>query len=108
MEAENRATESRWADHVIKLGEQANAEADKLRASVARANDAARSMHNASSSRATEAASAPGTSPAAGATILLFAELHRELDEFAGAAAAAADAARAAGLRCERFDAVTR
>ena len=106
--AANHKTEAMWSAHVIKLGDEANAEADKLRASVARANDAARSLRDARSSRATEAASAPGTSPAAGATILLFAELHRELDEFAGAAAAAADAARAAGITCERFDGGTR
>jgi hypothetical protein len=106
--AQNHKTESMWSAHVIKLGEDANAEADRLRASLARANDAARSLHDASSSAATAAASAPGVSPAAGATILLLAELHRELDEFAGDAARAADEARAAGLQCERFDTLTR
>ena len=106
--AANHRTESLWSAHVIKLGDEANAEADKLRAAVARAGDASRSLHDASSSRATAAAGDASTSPAAAAAILLDAELHRELDEFAGEAARTADAARAAGIQCERFDQVTR
>ena len=106
--AKNHQTEALWSAHVIKLGDEANAEADKLRAALARANAASSSLHDASQRRATAAAGAPGTSEAAAAAILLYAELHRELDEFAGEAARTADAARAAGIQCERFDTLTR
>lgn len=106
--AANHKTEAMWSAHVIKLGDESNAEADRLRAAVARADLARGSLHDARERRAAEAASAAGAGSAAAATVSLLAELHRELDEFAGAAAGAADAARAAGLACERFDAVTR
>lgn len=107
-QSQARETEQRWADHVIETVGKANAEAERLRAALARADAAHRSLHDSSARRAAEAASAPGTSPAAAATILLYAELHRELDEFAGEAARAADAARGAGLACQRHDEVTR
>lgn len=108
LEGENRATERRWADHVIKLGDEANAEADRLRAAAARADAAGRSLLDAGGRHAAAAAAAPGTSEAAAAAIRLHAQLRREADEFAGEVAKHADAARAAGLACERFDAVTR
>lgn len=107
-EREARATEQRWADHTIQTVEAANAEADKLRAALARADAAHRSLHDRSASRAAEAASAPGTSPAAAAVIRLYAELFREADEYAGEVAAEAGRYRGAGLACERFDEVTR
>lgn len=108
QKAENIATERLWADHTIKTVKAANAEAEKLRAALARAGDAGRGLHDARTRRTAEAASAPGTSEAAAATIRLLAELHRELDDFAGEAARAAGESRAAGLTCIRADEVTR
>ncbi len=108
LQAENHRTEAMWSAHVIKLGEDANAEADRLRASVARADAASRSLHDAGSSRAAEATAAAGAgSPAAFAAVVL-ADVLRRADERAGELAAALDAARAAGLACQRFDEVTR
>ena len=106
--ATHRATEREWGKASLKIMEDSYAEAETLRAAVARANAAASGLHNASSRTATAAARDASTSPAAAATILMYAELHRELDEFAGEAARTADAARAAGIQCERFDQVTR
>lgn len=107
FEREARATEQRWADHTIQTVEAANAEAEKLRAALARADAAHRSLHDRSASRAAEAASAPGTSPAAAAVIRLYAELFREADEYAGEVAAEAGRYRGAGLACERVYEVT-
>ena len=104
QKAENTAREKLWADHAIKIGEQADAAEEARRAAVARADAAARSLHDAGSRHAAAAASAPGTSAAAAAAIHLHAELRRRADEAAGEMAAHADAARAAGLACERFD----
>ena len=106
--AANHKTEAMWSAHVIKLGDEANAEADRLRAAVARADTARGGLHDARERRAAEASAAAGAGSTAAATVILLAELHRELDEFAGEAAKAADAARASGLQCERFDAATR
>lgn len=106
--AANHRLEAMWSAHVIKLGDEANAEAERLRAALARAAAAGRSLLDAGSRHAAAAASAPGTSEAAAAAIALHAELRRRADEAAGILAAHADAARAAGLACERFDAVTR
>lgn len=106
--AANHKTEAMWSAHVIKLGDEANAEAETLRAALARAGAAGRSLHDARERRAAEASAAAGAGSTAAATVLLLAELHRELDEFAGEAAKAADAARAAGLTCVRADALTR
>lgn len=106
--AANHKTEAMWSAHVIKLGDEANAEADRLRAALARADLARGSLHDARERRAAETSAAAGAGSAAAATVLLLAELHRELDEFAGEAARAADAARAAGLVCIRADEVTR
>lgn len=106
--AANHRLEAMWSAHVIKIGEDANAEADRLRAALARADAAARSLHDAGSRHAAAAASAPGTSAAAAAAIHLHSELRRRADEAAGVLAAHADAARAAGLTCERADEVTR
>jgi hypothetical protein len=108
MAAENRAIESRWADHVIKLGEEAYAEAETLRASLARANAAAASLHDASRRRAAEAAESAGAGSTAGAAALVLADVFRRADERAGELAAALDAAHAAGVICERFDTLTR
>ena len=108
MEAENRATETEWSKRTLKLMEDSYAEAETLRAAVARADAARGSLHNARERRATEASAPTASREAAAATVLLLAELHRELDEFAGEAARAADAARGAGLQCERFDTLTR
>lgn len=106
--AANHKTEAMWSAHVIKLGDEANAEAERLRAAVARADAAGRSLLDAGSRHATAAASAPGTSEAASAAINLHSDLRRRADEAAGIMAAYADAARAAGSICERADAVTR
>ena len=108
MEAENRATETEWSKRTLKLMEDSYAEAETLRAAVARADAAGRRVLDAGASHAAAAASAPGTSPAAAAAIRLHSELRREADDFAGEVAKHADAARAAGLLCERFDTVTR
>jgi hypothetical protein len=108
MAAENRATESRWANHVITLGDEANVEAERLRADLARAADAARSLHDASQRRATEAAESAGAGSPAGAAVLVLADLFGRADGRAGELAAALDAAHAAGTICERFDALTR
>lgn len=107
-ERDNRETEQRWADHVIDLGDKANAEADRLRAAAARANDAARSLHDASSRHASAAASAPGTSPAAASALAVHADVLRRLDDATGELARYADAAAAAGRVCERTHEVTR
>lgn len=106
--AQNHKTEAMWSAHVLKLGEEANAEADRLRDSLARANAAARSLHDTSRGTAAAAASAPGTSEAAAAAIMVRDRLFREADEAAGILAQAVREARAAGLACERFDEVTR
>ncbi len=108
LQAENHRTEAMWSAHVIKLGEDANAEADRLRASVARADAAARSLHDTSRSTAAAAANAPGTSEAAASAIMVRERLFREADEAAGILARALGEARAAGLACQRFDEVTR
>lgn len=108
MAAEARATESRWAEHVIKIGEDANAEADRLRAAAARANAAARSLHDAADRRAAEATAVAGAGSPAAASAVVLADVLRRADERAGELASALDAARAAGLACERFDEVTR
>ena len=106
--AEHRATETEWGKSTLKLMEDSYAEAETLRAAVARADAAGRRVLDAGASHAAAAASAPGTSPAAAAAIRLHSELRREADDFAGEVAKHADAARAAGLLCERFDTVTR
>ena len=106
--AANHRTESMWSAHVIKIGEDANAEADRLRAAAARANDAARSLHDASSRHASAAASAPGTSPSAAAALAVHADVLRRLDDATGELARYADAAAAAGRVCERTHEVTR
>jgi hypothetical protein len=98
MQAEARATESRWGKATLKLMEDGYAEAETLRAAVARANAAAGSLHDASSRRATEAASAPGTSEATAATVLVLSDLFRRADGRAGELAEALDAAHAAGI----------
>jgi len=108
LQSANHRTEAMWSAHVIKIGEEANAEADRLRAAAARADAASRSLHDASSRRAAEAASSAGAgSPAAFAAVVL-ADVLRRADERAGELAAALDAARSAGLACERFDQMTR
>ncbi len=106
--AENHKTVAMWSAHVIKLGEDANAEAERLRAAAARADAAARSLHDTSRSTAAAAASAPGTSEAAAAAIMVRERLFREADEAAGILARALGEARAAGIACQRFDEVTR
>lgn len=104
----NHRLEAMWSAHTIKLVEDANAEADRLRAAAARADAASRSLHDASSRRAAEAASSAGAgSPAASAAVVL-ADVLRRADERAGELAKALDAARSAGLACERFDQMTR
>lgn len=106
--AQNHRTEAMWSAHVLKLGEEANAEADRLRAAAARADAASRSLHDTSRSTAAAAATAPGTSEAAAAAIMVRERLFREADEAAGILARALGEARAAGLQCQRFDEVTR
>jgi hypothetical protein len=106
--AANHKTESMWSAHVIKLGEDANAEAERLRASLARANAAAASLHDASRRRAAEAAESAGAGSTAGAAAMVLADVFRRADERAGELAAALDAAHAAGTICERFDTLTR
>lgn len=104
----HRATERQWADHVIKMGDDSNAEAEKLRAAAARAGAAARSLHDAAARRAAEAPAAAGAGQAATPAAVVLADVFRRADGRAGELAAALDASRAAGLACERFDALTR
>ena len=106
--AANHKTEAMWSAHVIKIGEDANAEAERLRAASARAERAAASLHDASQRRAAEASAPTASREAAAATARLLAELHREIDEFAGEAARAAGESRGAGEACVRHDEVTR
>ena len=108
MEAESRATERLWADHVISLGEDANAEAERLRAAVSRANAAAGRMLDAGSRHSAAAASAPGTSEAAAAAINLHSDLRRRAIEALRIVGEHADDAYSAGVICERFDTLTR
>ena len=108
QKAENTAREKLWADHAIKIGEQADAAEDARRAAVARADAAARSLHDAGSRHAAAAASAPGTSEAAAAAIHLHADLRRRATEALRVVGEHADAAYAASVTCERFDEVTR
>lgn len=108
LEKRNRETERQWAEHVIKIGEDANAEAERLRAAAARADAASRSLHDAAARRASEAASAAGPGSAASAAGVVLADVLRRADARAGELAAALDAARSAGLACERFHEVTR
>lgn len=73
--------------------------ADRLRARVAEL---------LAASRAGKDSTSPGTGPAAGDTDALLAELFRRADQRAGSLAADLDAARIAGLACERaYDALT-
>lgn len=106
--AANHRTEAMWSAHVIKLGDEANAENDRLRAAAARADAAARSLHDAGSRHAAAAASAPGTSEAAAAAILLHSDVRRRAVETLRELGPYADAARAAGATCVRADEVTR
>ena len=106
--ATHRATEREWGKASLKIMEDSYAEAETLRAAVARANAAGSSLHNASSRTATAAATAPGTSEATAASIMVLADLFRRADGRAGELAEALDAAHAAGAICERFDAMTR
>lgn len=108
QKAKHKAQETEWGKATLKIMEDSYAEAETLRGALARADAAGRSLHDARGSRAAEAATAAGPGSTAAATVLLLAELHRELDDFAGEAARSADAARAAGLICERADEVTR
>ena len=108
QDAAHRTKEREWGKSTLKIMEDSYAEAETLRAAVARADAAGRRVLDAGASHAAAAASAPGTSPAAAAAIRLHSELRREADDFAGEVAKHADAARAAGLLCERFDTVTR
>lgn len=88
-------------DHARTDAAAARTAADRLRAHVAAL---------AASCRAAVPASpaAAGSAPAAHTAGDLLADMQRRIDEAAGAIAAHADAARAAGLGCERdYDAVT-
>lgn len=106
--AANHRTEAMWSAHVIKIGDEANAEAERLRAAAARADAAARSLHDAGSRHAAAAASAPGTSEAAAAAILLHSDVRRRAVETLRELGTYADAASGAGATCVRADAVTR
>lgn len=108
QDTEHRAKEREWGKVTLKITEDAYADAQELRAAAARADTAARSLHDTSRGRAAEAAAAPGTSEATAATVLVLSELFRRADDRAGELAAALDAAHAAGTICERFDALTR
>lgn len=108
QDTEHRAKEREWGKITLKITEDAYAEAETLRAALARADAAGRSLHDAGQRRAAEASAAAGPGSPAGSAALVLADVLGRVDQRAGELAAALDAAHAAGVICERFDALTR
>ena len=113
-ERQYRAAETAWRTQIEKEAQDGQTRIDQARAdaaAAARTADGLRQQLAAYRRAAASAAENPGTAPAgppAGDAIGLLAELLAESDDRAGIYAAAADAAHAAGVTCERaYDALT-
>ena len=110
-----RTEERRRTEEVQKAADEAHQALERARADAAAAADAGQRLRDriaaitATCGRATsDPGPASGSAPAV-ATADLLARVQQRLDESADAIAAHADAARAAGLACERsYDALTR
>lgn len=107
-ERQYRAAEQAWRTSIEKEAQDGQARLDLARADAGRAHAAADGLRQqlaAYRRAATGAAANPGPAPAgppAADAIGLLADLLGQLDDRAGIYAAAADAAHAAGLTCER------
>ena len=110
-----RTEERRRTAEVQKAADEAHDALARARADAAAANDAGQRLRDrvaaltATCGRASGDTSPAASGPSAVATADLLADVQRRLDAAADGIAAHADAARAAGLACQRsYDALTR